>query len=45
MKHSSAQQQFGNSVTVLQYPVNEGLSFDSIIDLMKMKMIKYPDGR
>lgn len=34
-------QQFGNSVTVLQYPVNEGLSFDSIIDLMKMKMIKY----
>jgi elongation factor G len=37
-------QQFGNSVTVLQYPVNEGLSFDSIIDLMKMKMIRYPEG-
>ena len=37
-------QQFGNSVTVLQYPVNEGLSFDSIIDLMKMKMIRYGDG-
>jgi elongation factor G len=37
-------QQFGNSVTVLQYPVNEGLSFDSIIDLMKMKMIKYGEG-
>jgi len=37
-------QQFGNNVTVLQYPVNEGLSFDSIIDLMKMKMIRYPDG-
>lgn len=37
-------QQFGNSVTVLQYPVNEGLSFDSIIDLMKMKMFKYHDG-
>lgn len=37
-------QQFGKSVTVLQYPVNEGLSFDTIIDLMKMKMIRYPDG-
>jgi len=37
-------QHFGNSVTVLQYPVNEGLSFDSIIDLMKMKMIKYGEG-
>lgn len=37
-------QQFGNSVTVMQYPVNEGLSFDSIIDLTTMKMIKYGDG-
>ncbi|HSW68404.1 MAG TPA: elongation factor G [Bacteroidales bacterium] len=37
-------QQFGNSVTVAQYPVNEGLSFDSIIDLLSMKMYKYPDG-
>jgi elongation factor G len=37
-------QQFGNSVTVLQYPVNEGLSFNAIIDLMTMKMIRYPDG-
>ena len=37
-------QQFGNSVTVLQYPVNEGISFDSIIDLVKMKMIRYGDG-
>jgi elongation factor G len=37
-------QQFGNNVTVLQYPVNEGLSFDSIIDLLKLKMIRYPEG-
>jgi len=37
-------QQFGNKVIVMQYPVNEGLSFDSIIDLVKMKMFKYNDG-
>ncbi len=37
-------QQFGNSVTIAQYPVNEGHSFNSIIDLLKMKMFKYPSG-
>jgi len=34
--------QFGNHVTVCQYPVNAGLGFDSVIDLIKMKMYKYP---
>lgn len=28
-------------VTVVQYPVNAGLGFNSIIDLMKMKMFKF----
>lgn len=37
-------QQFGGSVTVAQYPVNSGLGFNSIIDLLKMKMYKYPEG-
>ena len=35
---------FGNNVTPVQYPVNPGLSFNSIIDLLKMKMLKYPQG-
>ena len=34
--------QFGSHVTICQYPVNAGLGFDSIIDLIKMKMYKYP---
>ena len=37
-------QQFGNNVTVIQYPVDQGNGFSSIIDLLKMKMYKYPAG-
>ena len=37
-------QQFGNFVTILQYPVNQGNGFNSIIDLLKMKLYKYPQG-
>jgi len=33
---------FGQSVTVVQYPVNAGTGFNSIIDLMQMKMLKFP---
>ncbi len=33
---------FGNKVTVVQYPVDAGPSFSSIIDVLKMKMYKYP---
>ncbi len=33
---------FGNKVTVIQYPVNAGPGFDSIIDVLKMKLYKYP---
>jgi elongation factor G len=36
--------QFGNNVTPMQYPVNQGTGFDSVIDLLKMKMYKYPKG-
>ena len=36
--------QFGGSVTPLQYPVNEGHSFNSIIDVLQQKMLKYPSG-
>jgi elongation factor G len=37
-------QRFGNSVTPVQYPVNQGVGFNSVIDLLKMKMFKYPAG-
>lgn len=35
---------FGDKVTVTQYPVNAGEDFDSIIDLILMKMLKFPKG-
>ena len=35
---------FGDKTTVAQYPVNVGEGFDSVIDLMLMKMLKFPQG-
>lgn len=35
--------QFGNNVTVCQYPVNAGIGFNQVIDLIKMKMFKFPE--
>ena len=32
---------YGNHVAVVQFPVNEGLIFDSIVDVIKMKMLKF----
>lgn len=37
-------QQFGKNVTLMQYPVNAGSGFNSVIDLLKKKMYKYPQG-
>ncbi len=37
-------ERFGNNVTLIQYPVNEGEGFDSVIDVIKMKMLRYPKG-
>ena len=34
---------FGGGITVVQYPVNAGLGFNSFIDLLKMKMYKYAE--
>jgi len=33
---------FGSNVMLVQYPVNEGVGFNSIIDVLKMKMFQYP---
>ncbi len=35
---------FGDKVTTVQYPVNAGEGFDTIIDLVYMKMLKFKDG-
>jgi len=35
---------FGPAAVVMQYPVNQGEGFDSIIDLLKMTMYKFPAG-
>ncbi len=34
--------QFGDKVVSAVYPLNPGLEFDSVIDLIDMKMLKYP---
>jgi elongation factor G len=33
--------QFGKNVTLMQYPVNAGSGFNTVIDLLKMKQIKF----
>ncbi len=38
----SIKTEFGNAVTQMQYPVNQGEGFDAIIDLLKMVMYKFP---
>lgn len=41
----SLREDFGNAVTVMQYPLNEKEGFNGIIDLLKMKYYKFgPNG-
>jgi len=35
---------FGSNIIMVQFPVNEGTGFDSIIDVITMKMYKFPAG-
>ncbi len=37
----AARDRFSVDVTQLQFPVSEGHTFDSIVDLLKMKLLKY----
>ncbi len=34
-------ERLGSNVTLIQFPVNEGLGFNSVIDVIKMKMLRY----
>lgn len=38
-----ARRVFGTAVTVMQYPVNQGPGFNSVIDLLKMTMYRFPE--
>ena len=38
---ATAKERFGHDVTLVQFPANEGLTFDAIVDVLKMKMYKY----
>jgi elongation factor G len=40
---AQAKDHFGRAVVVVQYPLNQGLEFDSIIDVLRMTMYKFPD--
>ncbi|MEA3443939.1 MAG: elongation factor G [Bacteroidota bacterium] len=35
-------ERFASNIVIAQYPVDTGTAFDSIIDVVKMKMYKYP---
>lgn len=36
---------FGNKAVQVQYPINQGLEFNAVVDVLKMKMYKWgPDG-
>ncbi|MCB0760313.1 MAG: elongation factor G [Flavobacteriales bacterium] len=39
---NSIREHFGNNATLMQYPYQTGEGFDSIIDLLKMVMYKFP---
>lgn len=39
---ASLKSRFGSAVTQMQYPVNQGEGFNSIIDLLKMTLYRFP---
>ncbi len=41
----SAKTNFGSKVSIVQYPVNVGVNFNAVVDVLKMKMYQWgPDG-
>jgi len=38
-----ARRVFGSAVTIMQYPVNQGIGFNSVIDLLKMTLYRFPE--
>jgi elongation factor G len=41
-----ARGRFGNDVAIVQFPVNQGLGFDAVVDLLRMKVLRFgSDGK
>ncbi len=38
---ASAKERFGHDVVVAQFPINHGIPFDAIVDILKMKLLKF----
>jgi elongation factor G len=38
---TTARERFGHDVAVVQFPVNEGLAFDSVVDVLRMKVFTF----
>lgn len=38
---ASAKERFGHDVVLVQFPVNQGLPFDTVVDVYRMKVLKY----
>jgi elongation factor G len=38
-----ARRVLGPAVTIMQYPVNQGIGFNSVIDLLKMTLYRFPE--
>jgi len=41
--YAVAKERFGNKIMAVQFPVNEGPGFNSVIDLISMKLLKYKE--
>jgi elongation factor G len=37
----STRERFGSDVTIVQFPLNQGLGFDSVVDVLRMKLLKF----
>ncbi len=38
---ATAKERFGHDVAIVQFPVNQGLPFDAVVDVLKMKLLKF----
>ena len=38
---ATARERFGHDVTVVQYPLNPGLTFDAVVDVLRMKKLTF----
>ena len=38
---ATAKDRFGHDAVIVQFPVNQGLPFDTIVDVLKMKLLKF----